>query len=281
MRLLSNLFLLVLFIPVTACSKAMPIDSKAEQKEIIHNCQILYTEVKKGRINEVKKLIKEKTQKNQLTCIKYAIQQKDTTGNKKQFQAFRYLVEVLIKMKLPDQQNTLTKVLQDYAIVYLAEMPEYTEYLLSTGALPKMPNKYGKLPVATALWAANDHGSCKTPRLLINASNSKILSVQNKAGETALMQSVDKGLICSNELKLLAKKSADLNLVDQYGNTALHYLLMQMNKNMGNNDEYIFPSDIDVLHILLNRGASTQIPNKKSITPAQLLHKLKKKGCKC
>jgi ankyrin repeat protein len=186
-------------------------------------------------------------------------------------------------MKLPSQQIILNDLLQNYAIVYLSADSDYTDYLLKAGALPKAPDKFGWLPVASALWTVNDYGDCETPRLLINASNPKILALQNKKGETALMQIIDKGNPCHDELKLLAQKSDGLNLVDHHGNTALHYLLKQMNKNMDafNGHGDVFPSNLEVLRILLERRASTKISNKKSKTPAQLLHELKRKGCKC
>ena len=179
MKLLPILFLFIQVAVTTACSETIPIDSEKRQRTIEHNCKPLYTAVEYGKIDVVKKLIKTKTQQNQLACIKYAMQQKHASGTKKQFQSFRYIVERLIAMKLPDQQIILNKVLQDYAIVYLSDDPEYTEYLLSVGALPKNSNEYGKLPVANALWIVNDLGDCKTPYLLINASSPEILANQN------------------------------------------------------------------------------------------------------
>lgn len=283
MKLLPTLFLLV-FIQgavATACSEVIPIDSKKRKQTIELNCKPLYMAVKNGKINVIKKIIKTKTQKNQLACIKYALHQTSPTGRKTQFQAFQYLAKKLIAMKLPDQQIIFNKVLQDYAIVYLSDSPEYTEYLLSVGALPKTPNKYGKLPVAAALWAVNDYGDCKTPSLLINASSPKILAHQNKAGETALMQSIDKGSICTDELKLLAQKSAGLNLFDQHGNTALHHLMIEMKRSMDSSSGEVRAINLAQLRILRKRGASFKIPNKQSITPYQLLRELKRKGCKC
>jgi len=109
--------------------------------------------VENGEIDLVKKLIKIKTQDNPLTCIQYALRQTNPTGRKDQFLAFRFLIEKLIIMRLPDQQCILDKLLQDYAIVYLSSQPEFTDYLLSVDALPKMPNKSGEFPVADALWA--------------------------------------------------------------------------------------------------------------------------------
>ena len=282
MKLLSTLLLFVFCIQVTtACSETIPINSKDRRQEV-HDCKPLHIAVEEGKINVVKKIIKTKTQKDQLTCIKYAIRQTAPIGGENQFQAFRYLAEQLIRMKLPDQQTILNDLLQNYAIVYLSADLDYTEYLLSVGALPKKPNKSGWFPVTSALWAVNDYGDCKTSRLLINASSPEVLALQNKVGETALVQSVDRAGSCPDELKLLVQKTAGLNLVDQDGNTALHHVLMKMKRDINPvSQKQPYKVDLELLRILLKRGASTKIPNKKSITSSQLLRELKRKGCKC
>jgi hypothetical protein len=285
MKLAPILFLFI-FMQVagtTACSKPIPDDSVKRQQTIERNCKPLYTAVEYGEINLVKKIITIKTSENQLDCIKYALQQNGTSGKKNQFQAFRYLVDTLVAMQLPDQQSILNKTLKNYVIKYLSHEPEYTEYLLSVGALPKNPDEHGKLPVASALWAVNDLGNCKTPSLLINASSPEILANQNKTGETALIQSIIDIAPCFDELNLLAQKSAGINLVDQHGNTALHYVLMEIKGYMdsGRETSLFNLALLRILHTLRKRGASTKIPNKKSITPAQLLRELKSKGCKC
>ncbi len=264
----------------TACSEVTPIDSKVRQQTIDHACKPLYTAVKMGKINVVKKLLTKNMQESQLTCIKYAMQQRFASLDNNQFLAFRYLVEKLIAMKLPEQQTILNKLLRDYAITYLSASPSYTEYLLSVGALSKTPNEFGELPATTALGTVNDYGNCNTPKLLINASSPEVLALQNKTGKTALMQSIGKGLLCSDEFNLLAQKSAGLNLVDHTGNTSLHYLLMEMKRAMDSGGE-VDARDLALLRILRRRGASMKIPNKQSLTSSQLLSYLKKKGCKC
>jgi ankyrin repeat protein len=276
------LFIFIPTVATTACS-APPIDPKKGQQTIEYKCQPLYMAVKNGNIKVVKNLIKEKSQENKLACIKYALQQKNAYGGESQYQSFRYLVEKLIAMKLPDQQKILNNILKNYAIVYLSVNPEYTEYLLGVGALPKTPNKNGELPVANALWIVNDLGDCKTPFLLINASSPEILAHQNKDGQTALMQAIINTSVCSDEFKLLAKKSSGLDLVDKQGNTALHYILMEIKRytDMDRKDSLFYLEALQVLQILKKRGASTKIPNNKSITPSQLLRDLQKKGCKC
>jgi len=121
---------------------------------------------------------------------------------------------------------------------------------------------------------------CKTPYLLINSSSPEVLALQNKTGETALMQSIDKGYPCSDGLKLLAQKSAGLDLVGRNGNTALHYVLMKIKRDL-DSDREVFPADLALLRVLRNRGASITLANKLSITPSQLLRDLQEKGCKC
>ena len=256
-------------------------NSKENPQAVNHACKLLKSAVEKGDINLVKKLIREmRVRESQLVCIKYAIKQTLPTGERKQFQSFRYLVEGLLSMNLLDEQIILNKLLQDYAIVYLSNDPWYTEYLLGVGALPKMPNKSGQFPVVSALWAVNDYGDCDTPRLLINASNPEMLVLQNKNGETPLMQSIGIGYLCPDELKLLAKKSAGLDIVDHKGNTSLHYLLLKIKRDMELGKE-VNAIDLELLCILLKRGASIKIANKQSITPSQLLTDLQDKGYKC
>ncbi len=280
MKLLLTLFIFCTQV-TTACSETIPIDSKSRQQEV-YDCKALHIAVEEGKINVVKKIIKTKTRKNQLTCIKYATRQTAPIGGENQFQAFRYLVEQLIRMNLPDQQTILNDLLQNHAIIYLSANSDYTKYLLSVGALPKKTNKSGLFPVTSALWAVNDYGDCKTSRLLINASSPEVLALQNKVGETALMQSIDSAGSCPDELKLLARKSVGLNLVDQHGNTVLHYVLMKMKRDINPvSQKQPYKVDLELLRILLKKGASTKTPNKKFVTPAQLLHDLKRKDCKC
>ncbi len=278
---LYTLFSIIVFSIHPVNSEAISIESKSSLKTVNPACKAMYNAVDKGEIDLVKNIVgKLKTQEDKLVCIKYSLQQRRATEEKEQFQAFRYLVELLITMKLPNQQDLLNKILRDYTIVYLSKSPVFTKYLLSVGALPKNPDEFGEFPVVSALWVPNDWGDCETPHLLINASSPKILELQNKEGETALMQSMDKGIACPDEHRLLAGKTPNLNFSDKNGNTALHYLLFEINKGFfyGTvNREY----SLAILRILLKRGASMKIPNKNNVTPSQLLQELQDKGCKC
>jgi len=265
---LYTFFIIITFSIHPVNSESISIESKSNLKTINPSCKEMYSAVDKGDIGLVRNIInKLETQEEKLACIKYSLQQRRATEEKGQFQAFQYLVELLITMELPNQQDILNKILRNYTIVYLSKSPVFTRYLLSVGALPKVPNESGWFPVTSALWAPNDWGDCETPRLLINASSPEILALQNKEGETALMQSMDKGIACPDEHRLLAEKTPNLNFSDNNGNTALHHLLIQMKKDDSITNEY----NSVILDILFKRGASTKIPNKKNVTPSQLL----------
>ena len=281
MKSLSQFFLIICFFIFPVSSETISIKSKPNIKIVNFICKEMYSAVDKGDINVVKNLFRKlETQEAKLACIKHSLQQKRATEEKEQFQAFQYLVELLISMRLPEQKNILNKILRDYAIIYLSKSPEFTKYLLNVDALPTVPNEFGWFPVTSALWAPHDWGDCETPRLLINASSYEILSLQNKMGETALMQSAGEGTTCFDEYRLLAEKTPNLNVSDNEGNTALHHLLFEIKKNFSHGLDAPELS-LDILSILLKRGASMEISNKKNVKPYQVLQELQDKGCKC
>jgi len=281
MKSLSVFFLIIYFFIYPVSSETISIKFKSNRITVKPVCKEMYSAVEKGDINVVKNLVgKLETREAKLACIKYSLKQKRATEEKGQFQAFKYLVELLISMRLPEQKTILNKILRDYTIVYLSNSPEFTRYLLSLGALPKTPNEFGEFPITSALWTPHDRGDCETPRLLINASSPEVLALQNKEGETALMQSVGERTTCFDEYKLLAEKTPNLNVSDNEGNTVLHHLLFEIKEYFSHGLDTPELS-LDVLSILLKRGASMEVSNKKNVKPYQLLQELQDKGCKC
>jgi len=281
MKFLSVFFFILYFFIYPVYSETILIKSKLNIKMVKPICKEMYIAVEKGDINLVKTLVEKlETQEAKLTCIKHSLQQKRATEEKEQFQAFQYLVQLLISMRLPEQKNILNMILRDYTIVYLSKSPEFTRYLLSLGALPKTPNEFGEFPITSALWTPHDWGDCETARLLINASSPEVLALQNKGGETALMQSVGERTTCFDEYKLLAEKTPNLNVSDNEGNTVLHHLLFEIKEDFFHGLDTPGLS-LDILNILLKRGASMEISNRDNLKPYQLLQELQDKGCKC
>ncbi len=281
MKSLSIFFLIICFFICPVSSKTISIKSKPNLKIVNLICKEMYSAVDNGDINVVKNIVgKLETQEAKLACIKHSLQQKRATEEKEQFQAFQYLVELLISMRLPEQKDILNNILRDYTIIYLSQSPEFTKYLLSVGSLPKTPNEFKEFPITSALWTPHDWGDCETPRLLIKASSPEILALQNKVGETALMQSVGERTTCIDEYKLLAEKTPNLNVSDNEGNTVLHHLLFEIKEYFSHGLDTPELS-LDILSILLKRGASMEVSNKKNVKPYQLLQELQDKGCKC
>jgi len=201
--------------------------------------------------------------------------QTNTSQNDSQFHSFVYIVNRLISMKLHDQQKILDKLLADYTIVYLSEDPRYTEYMLRVGANYKLSTAYGVSILIDALWTVNDIGSCITPRLIINKMDPDDFSIQYRTSvvsatpikgvySTPLMDSVRVTPLCSNERILIANKATDINKQDNLGNTVLHYLFKKIL------DVGIQESDVVILKILIQKGASLKVQNKKKVTPSQL-----------
>ena len=266
------------------CNDAIDSDLSHDYQHF-YSCTTLERAIWNGNVAGVKKFVQTFDKKTNETCMRNALLQTSTSGLDDQFFLYKYVLQKLVDMQLPDQQMMLNSYLH-HTSFYLSRDPRFTSLLLSLGADPTSPSADGTSALSGAFWMTNDGGVCETTQVLINAMNPEDFSLKYKSTYgvnqpqddffiTPLMESLYMSGFCEEQFRMMASKANHLNQQDSNGNTSLHHTFQFMVK------QGIRDYALEMTKILRDKGASMDIKNHQGISPTQLLLELKEKSRSC